>query len=100
MLKYTAAFYQGKIEGLNVYLNQLNTYLSELEGYRAQLYNIWTDELGTKTSESLNETIKVVKGQIMQVNSTLAYLKKTVTEYEGASDEVQAVLVGFAHYPQ
>lgn len=89
MLKYEAAIYQGKIDQLTEYSNLLKEHLNKLEEYKNQLGEFWDDEQGADIAKGILNAIKTTASSLSYISLQLAYYKKLVSEYSGASADVQ-----------
>lgn len=89
MLKYSEAVYQGKIDQLTEYITILEGHTEKLQEYRAQLVEFWDDSEGEKLGKLLVEAISKTNNQLFYLKKQLAFYRKMVAEYGGASAEVQ-----------
>lgn len=89
MLKYSEAVYQGKIDQLTEYITMLEGHTEKLQEYRAQLAEFWDDNEGEQLGKMLVDAITKTNNQLFYLRQQLAFYKKMVTEYGGASAEVQ-----------
>lgn len=89
MLKYEAAIYQGKIDQLTEYSNLLREHLNKLTEYKNQLCEFWDDEQGMEIAKGILSAIQTTESSLSYISLQLAYYKKLVSEYSGASAGVQ-----------
>ena len=89
MLKYEAAIYQGKIDQLTEHSSLLKEHLNKLAEYKNQLGEFWDDEQGVEIAKGILNAIQTTESSLNYISIQLAYYKKLVNEYSGASAEVQ-----------
>ena len=89
MLKYTESIYQGKIDQLTEYISMLNEHIEQLTKYKNELKTFWDDVDGERLAEALQTALTSTKNQLYYLQKQLAFYKKMVSEYGGASADVQ-----------
>ncbi len=97
IVRYTEAFYQEKIDRMQIYKDQLSLHLETLKSLRDELrtQDFWTGEEADGYNRQLDtqigaveKSMKMVQDNIFSYKEALAGLKKTRT---GLTDGIEAV---------